>query len=828
MRASAHRWHGLLAAATCLLLAATALAGAAPAGAAPDDGAFREPAASPACVTFPSEDWPIARVAGADRFATAACAARAGYGDGADTVVLARGDAAGDYADALAGTVLARAEDAPVLLTGPTSLAAPTRDAIVALGATRVLVLGGPVAISDRVVDEVERLVDDVDRIAGDTRAGTAAAIAARVPGEGAFVVNGRRPADALTAGAAAARAGDALLLVEPDGIPAETRTALADRSRATIVGGPGVVSSAVERSLRRQVGEAVRRLGGATRYETAATVARVHPGNGTIHLVSGADDHLVDAISAGWVAAAPGGGPVIYTTRDAPDRATDRYLRLGPLADGPGTRIFGGTDSIAGAMVDALEQRYAEAADGGPTAQQRGMWVHLFDDSLKTRAGIEQVLDTAISANLNTVVVQGTRRHDAFYDSDVLPHTTDPDLEAGLDVLGTLIPAAHARGLQVHVWWSMMPSTHPSMQDEDLGPDHVNTQHGAGTAEPWVQGGWTPGYEFLDPGVPGVQQHVVDMVTEVVRRYDVDGVHLDYLRYECLQVADADRGVCDYQAEPGDPATRNQNPITMQRWRDHADGQDLGDFLRAQTEDLTRRIMLEVAAIDPSVVVSAALIAQGEGPTGPDPRSDFKTTKAWWNKGQDWARWADEGLIDHVYPMDYYRESDPTYARWFDQWADFADLLDTPARVTALGQGAYLNCVGDSLSQLRQSTSTLDGAMVYSYQGDTSGACGEQPGDLFRTLAAPGGLFAIPAPVPNIPRRVAPTRGHVLVQARDGQRIELAPVATEEAHARTQRADATGHAGFVDVPPGNYLVGVEGGLAQPVRVEAGRVSQVE
>ena len=191
--------------------------------AAPTDGAFREPAASPACVTFPSEDWPIARVAGADRFATAACAARAGYADGADTVVLARGDAAGDYADALAGTVLARAEDAPVLLTGPTSLAAPTRDAIVALGATRVLVLGGPVAISDRVVDEVERLVDDVDRIAGDTRAGTAAAIAARVPGEGAFVVNGRRPADALTAGAAAARAGDALLLVEPDGIPAET-----------------------------------------------------------------------------------------------------------------------------------------------------------------------------------------------------------------------------------------------------------------------------------------------------------------------------------------------------------------------------------------------------------------------------------------------------------------------------------------------------------------------------------------------------------------------------------------------------------------------------
>ncbi len=482
MRASAHRWHGLLAAATCLLLAATTLAGVAPAGAAPDDGAFREPAASPACVTFPSQDWPIARVAGADRFATAACAATAGYADGTDTVVLARGDAAGGYADALAGTVLARAEDAPVLLTGPTSLPDPTRDAIVALGATRVLVLGGPVAVSDRVVAQVGRLVDEVTRVAGDTRAGTAAAIAERVPGDTAFVVNGRRPADALTAGAAAARAGAALLLVEPDGIPTETSRALTSRSRVTIVGGPGVVTAGIERSLRRRVDGSVRRLGGPTRYETAATVARVHPGSGTIHLVSGADANLVDAIAAGWVAAAPGGGPVVYTTRDAPDRATDRYLRLGPLADAPATRIFGGPVSVSGAMVDALEQRYAEAADGGPPAEQRGLWVHLFDDSLKTRAGIEQVLDTAIAANLNTVVVQGTRRHDAFYDSDVLPHTTDPNLEPGLDVLGTLIPAAHARGLQVHVWWSMMPSTHPSMQDENLGPEHINTQHGAGT----------------------------------------------------------------------------------------------------------------------------------------------------------------------------------------------------------------------------------------------------------------------------------------------------------------------------------------------------------
>lgn len=846
MRAPVRRWRGTLAASAALLLSAPAAVeppaavdastpdtAAAPDTSSPDTTSpdtaaaatpTRRAAATEPCVTHPSAVWPIVRLAGETRFDTAACAALTGYPDGAATVVLARGDTAGEFADALAGTVLARALDAPVLLTGPTTLAAPARDAIAALGPEQVLVLGGPVAISDAVVAQVGRLVGDVERVAGASRAATAAQIAERVPGEAAFVVNGRRPADALTAGAAAARSGAALLLVETHSVPDATRRALTERTSATIVGGPGVVAASTERAVRRWVGPDVRRLGGPTRYETAATVAREHPGDGVLHLVSGADANLVDAIAAGWFAALPGGGPVVYTTREAPDRATDRYLRLGPLADAPETRVFGGPVSIADPMITALEQRYAEAAGGGPPDQQRGLWVHLFDDSLKTRAGIERVLDTAVAANLNTVVVQGARRHDAFYDSDVLPATTDPDLEVGLDLLETLVPAAHARGLQVHVWYSVMPSTHPSMQDEPLGPDHVNVAHGAHSGDPWVVPGWTPGYEFLDPAVPGVQRHVVAMVREVVERYAVDGVHLDYLRYPCLRAND--NGTCA-SSEPGDGATHNQHPTTMRRWRQHGGGQDLADFLRSQTEDLTRRILLEVADVDPSVVVSAALIAQREGPVGQDLRQSFQQTRAYYEKGQDWLAWLEGGLLDHAYPMAYFREADPTYARWYDEWARFADRTDTPRHVTALGQAAYLNCVAESLSQLDQATSTLDGAMVYSYQGDVAGGCaGQHPGDLFRALSAPGGPFATPAGVPDVPRRTSPTTGHVLVRAEDGDRVELAPLSGSQPTAHV-RADATGHAGFVDVAPGQYLVGVDGGAATPIRVTAGEVTRV-
>jgi uncharacterized lipoprotein YddW (UPF0748 family)/putative cell wall-binding protein len=791
----------------------------APAPAQPSAEKVATVAADP-CRTDASDDWPIERLSGADRYATAACVARVGYPDGADTVVLARGDEAGGFADALAGTVLARHADGPVLLTHPTTLPEATSAALRELAPSTVLVLGGEAAVSTPVAAEVDRLVETVTRVRGSDRAGTAAAIAEIVGGDTAFLVNGTRPADALTAGAAAARAGAVLLLTGNDHLPDATITALAGRTAATIVGGPGVVSELAARDIRARV-ENVARLGGIDRYETAATVARTHPGDGTHYVVGGADRNLVDAIAAGWLAAAPGGGPVLYSTTDAPGRGTDRYLRLGALASAPTLRLVGGAASLTPALVATLEARYAEATDGGPAPQLRGMWVHLFDSSLKTRAGIERVLDAATAGNLNTVIVQVARRHDAFYRSDVIPATTDPDLEAGLDLLAELVPAAHARGLQVHAWYSVMPSMHPSMADENLGPTHVNSLHGMGSTDPWMQAGNAAGYQYLDPAIPGVQDHVAAMLREVAERYDVDGVHLDYLRYECLQAND--NGTC--AAIPPDttpPATLNQHPITMQRWQAVGAGRSLDQFMRDQTQDLMRRVYLEVADADPTTLVTGALIAQGAGPTGSDLRASFEGTKAYWNKGQDWRTWIDEGIVDHAYPMVYFNEANGVYASWYDQWVAFTAAMNGPDVVAAAGVGAWpeINTEPNALGQLRQSAGATDGTVVYSYQGVRA-----YRGDLglLTTLAATD--FATPAPVPTVPRKASPTQGHVQVMSVDGASVTITPVGGDP---RTRRADATGHAGFAWVDPGVVQVSVNGGPPRPVTVEPGRVATVD
>src|SRR5690606_11953771 len=72
--------------------------------------------------------------------------------------------------------------------------------------------------------------------------------------------------------------------------------------------------------------------------------------------------------------------------------------------------------------------------------ALERAVWVHLFDGALKTRAGIDQVVADLTAAGATAVIAEVVRRQDAYYLSDVLPRTADPELEAGLDVLAVLI----------------------------------------------------------------------------------------------------------------------------------------------------------------------------------------------------------------------------------------------------------------------------------------------------------------------------------------------------------------------------------------------------
>jgi putative cell wall-binding protein/6-phosphogluconolactonase (cycloisomerase 2 family) len=193
----------------------------------------------------------VTRVAGSDRYATAAALVAAGFPDRASTVRLVAG---ATFADALA----AGAAGAPLLLTGRDSLPSSTAAQLSRLAPTTVEIVGGTATVSKAVMAAVHDLLPGavVRRIAGVDRYQTAAALAAAAGTAGTATVlaaGGDFP-DALAAIPAAIRRQAPLLLVPPDGsIPSQVAAVVDGRpaSELLVVGGTTSVADDVIARLR-------------------------------------------------------------------------------------------------------------------------------------------------------------------------------------------------------------------------------------------------------------------------------------------------------------------------------------------------------------------------------------------------------------------------------------------------------------------------------------------------------------------------------------------------------------------------------------------------
>ncbi|WP_425942267.1 cell wall-binding repeat-containing protein [Ornithinimicrobium sp. W1665] len=201
----------------------------------------------------------VRRVAGTDRYETAAALARLDGPSSGGTVYVATGT---DFPDALAAAAQAGQRDAPVLLVKQDSVPQVTESVLRELAPRRVVVAGGTVSVSQDVVDRLAELVPgEVVRQAGANRYETAVALAQGAFGQATgerllHVASGTSYADALTAAPAAAAAGGAVLLVPGDRIPSATAAGVRGLAptRIVLAGGRGAVSDEVERGLIRLV----------------------------------------------------------------------------------------------------------------------------------------------------------------------------------------------------------------------------------------------------------------------------------------------------------------------------------------------------------------------------------------------------------------------------------------------------------------------------------------------------------------------------------------------------------------------------------------------
>jgi putative cell wall-binding protein len=190
----------------------------------------------------------VQRIAGPNRYATAALVAREAFDRPVAQVVVATG---AGFADALAGGAVAALRDSPVLLVAADRLPPETATALRELSPGGITVLGGTAAVSDAVVRELGSYTSgSVRRISGDSRFTTAAQTVQAFwpsPVPVAYLATGRGFPDALAGVPAAGLDGAPLLLVEPTCMPDATRQQLDRLSPETVVvlGGPRTVSDA-------------------------------------------------------------------------------------------------------------------------------------------------------------------------------------------------------------------------------------------------------------------------------------------------------------------------------------------------------------------------------------------------------------------------------------------------------------------------------------------------------------------------------------------------------------------------------------------------------
>ena len=470
-----------------------------------------------------------------------------------------------------------------------------------------------------------------------------------------------------------------------------------------------------------------------------------------------------------------------------------------------------------------------------------RAFWVEAFKTPLATHSDIDRVLDAAGRANANALFVQVRRRGDSWYIDSDEPLSAEravgaPDADGRwtFDPLRYLIDAAHARNIQIHAF-VIVGSIHNGDPTAPGGlpsdPNHIFLQHvwdaaagkpyegarqWATRALPHNRAGVTfDGYRFgnewyLDLGHPDAASYTVEILLHLVRAYDIDGLHLDRIRYPDAPV-DRDGGsnvgynetsVARFNARYGRQGVPRTNDPLWSAWR------------REQVTQFLRRLYLSATAIKPALNVSAALICYGAG-----PGKNFASSEAYWHVFQDWAAWAREGIVDTLAPMMYKREHLAAQRAQFDSWLDF--LMRTArasGRFALPGIGAFMNSVDGALRQARRARAAgADGVVFFAV-----GSIPKLPSDDF-LVALRRGVFASSAEAPRKPK-IATGAVMGYAAARDGASVTIEALPS---HAtRTTTTDGSGFFGILGLEPGDYRVSVAGATSPVFPVVAGAVSR--
>lgn len=290
------------------------------------------------------------RLAGAGRYETAVEISKHGWPNGADYVVLARGDL---FADALAGAPFASSKDAPILLTYRDKLQKGTKEEIKRLKPKKIYILGGPEAITKNVENEIKRTLNikDIERIYGNTRYDTAEKIARKLGMNQKKIIlaTGEDFPDALSIAPFAGQHQIPILLVQGNKLPYAANKYLKEAKGVQtvyVIGGEKAISPNVIKSIPNTV-----RISGNTRYDTSlAILSKLYDANETIFVTTGLN--FADALTGSVLAAKNNTGILLLDEKIFDSNKIENLIQLNMIKD---MVVLGGKKAVPQIVITKL-----------------------------------------------------------------------------------------------------------------------------------------------------------------------------------------------------------------------------------------------------------------------------------------------------------------------------------------------------------------------------------------------------------------------------------------------------------------------------------------
>jgi uncharacterized lipoprotein YddW (UPF0748 family) len=325
----------------------------------------------------------------------------------------------------------------------------------------------------------------------------------------------------------------------------------------------------------------------------------------------------------------------------------------------------------LLAAIVPLLVSRLAAAATAPPPIPRefRGMWIATVGNidwpskpglpTAKQKEELTSLLDLAKRLNLNAVVFQVRTGCDALYASKLEPWSeyltgrmgTPP--QPAWDPLAYAVQEAHERGLELHAWFNPYRARYHQALSP-VSPDHVSRTRPDLTVK-------YGRFLWLDPGNPASREHTLQVVRDVVRRYDVDGIHIDDYFYPYPE-----------RTEGTGSGTSGLVPFpdsaSWSRYRREGGNLDLSDWRRENVNILVRDLGAAIHNEKPWVKfgVSPFGIWRPGSPPGIKGLDQHELLFA------DVRKWMREGLADYMAPQLYWpeRQEGQRFSRLLDWWA--------------------------------------------------------------------------------------------------------------------------------------------------------------